>query len=152
MKTEKIIFASVLTFLFGGALCIALSFPPGARLSPLTVIIPCTVIMLFILVDETRKPSSTNDEVKISRSLSLPTKVVRQREAAIVGWILFLIGLIYVIGFIYAIPLFMLIMLRFRGKESWTLSIFITAGVSVFIYFFFVSLLKVNLYQGLWAS
>ena len=70
MKTEKINFAFVLTFLFGGALVIALGFALGARLPPLTVIIFCTVIMMFILFDEIRSPSPKNNEVKLSRKYS----------------------------------------------------------------------------------
>jgi hypothetical protein len=148
MKSEKIIFALVISLIFAIAFYLALDFEPGAQLSPIVVTVPCIILLLSVIIDEVKLPITNRVEVEPAKTLSITE--VRQREWSIILWIILLITMIYILGFLIAIPLYLLLMLKYRGKEKWSVSILLTSGATVVIYFFFVSILKVNLHRGLW--
>jgi len=152
MKSEKIIFALVMIVLFGAAIYFAVDFQPDERRAPLVVAVPSFLLMIMVLADELRSRPPEKNEVKIAYRETLHVAEARRRELAVILWILLLVAMIYVLGFLWAVPLYLLAMLKLRGRETWRVSVFLTAGTVVVIYFFFVSLLKVNLHPGLWGS
>jgi hypothetical protein len=63
-------------------------------------------------------------------------------------WILFLPVLIYFLGLLIALPLHVLLYLRVRSRESWTLSIATAACLSAALYGIFVAALRIRLFEG----
>lgn len=72
-----------------------------------------------------------------------------RRELMATAWILLLLAMVWLIGFIWTIPLYILLVLRVRSKEPWKLSIGISLGAWVFMYILFVYLLKIEFAAGL---
>ena len=65
-----------------------------------------------------------------------------------VGSLLALLGLTHVIGIYPAILLFLLFYIRFVGRHSWLLTVLISVGTPIFLFFFFEALLKILLPKG----
>ena len=62
------------------------------------------------------------------------------------------IALIVVIGFLYAIPVYVFASLYLRGRRPLLLSLLVSAGITIFIWALFTQLLKIELYPGLLFS
>lgn len=75
-----------------------------------------------------------------------PTTVARELVA--LGWVVVLAVIVFTIGFLYGLPLFMLLYFRIQGRESWMLSLAVTAGVSAFLYLFLVQFVGLVPYAG----
>ena len=66
-----------------------------------------------------------------------------------VFWLGFLISLIYLLGFLLTVPLFLFLFLKFQGKHSWFVSGVTSLAVLVFTYGLFGILLSVPFPEGL---
>ena len=68
-----------------------------------------------------------------------------------ISWIFLLLVSIYLFGFLYAVPIFMLFYLRERLRENRQLSLAVSIGTWAILYGVFLLLLGVQLYEGrLW--
>jgi hypothetical protein len=63
-------------------------------------------------------------------------------------WVLLLVVIVWAVGMLVAIPTYVLLFMRFFGRESWRLSLGFAAGTSLATYFFFVLVLDVQLAPG----
>lgn len=73
------------------------------------------------------------------------------RELEIFAWMASIPVLIYIAGFLTAVPLFLVLYLKRRSGESWLLSITVAAASLALLYFLFIELLRTPLYEGrLW--
>ena len=72
-----------------------------------------------------------------------------RKELMAVAWILLLLAMVWLIGFIWTIPLYIFLVLRVRSREPWKLSVGISLGAWVFMYALFVYLLKIEFATGL---
>ena len=78
----------------------------------------------------------------------IPADEMRRREVVIWTYFLsFIVGLI-LFGFWVAIPIFLLVFLRFQAKSSWAMSFGLSIGASLAMYFFFERLFRVILHSG----
>ena len=57
--------------------------------------------------------------------------------------------MVWLIGFIWTIPLYIFLALRVRSKEPWKISVGISLGAWLFMYILFVYLLKIEFANGL---
>jgi hypothetical protein len=73
---------------------------------------------------------------------------IRKREISLVFWLAGLALAIYFIGFSLTLPLFLLLFLKIKSKESWLLSIIIAAVTGGILYFMFFEILRVPTYHG----
>jgi hypothetical protein len=73
---------------------------------------------------------------------------VRKREISLVFWLAGLTIAIYFIGFLLTLPLFLILFLKIKSKESWLLSIIIAVVTGGILYFMFFEILKVPTYHG----
>lgn len=64
------------------------------------------------------------------------------------AWFLAILPMIYLLGFLVAIPLYTFLSLKFSG-EKWLLSSITTLLIGAFLYFGIAVTLKVPLYEGL---
>ncbi len=80
---------------------------------------------------------------------SLPSR--GRRELEVFAWVAFIAGLMYLVGSLIALPLFLLLYLKVRSKEGWVLSIGMAVTMLGFLYVVFVAVLDVRLHDGwLW--
>lgn len=71
------------------------------------------------------------------------------RELAMGFWLVSLISLIYLVGFLLTVPLFLVLFLRFQGRHSWLVSGVTSLAVLAFIYVLFGILLSTPFPEGL---
>lgn len=159
------IFVVVLTFVL-----LSTGYQPKARLVPLAIGIPTLLLALFQLlidmvpavsrrfrfleqydvfgIESERVPQGSGQ----SDEQATP-KTIHQRELRFAAWLLLLMALIYFLGYLTAIALFMPLFLRFRSSEGWRMTLAITAGTWIFVYVVFILVMRAPLHEGvLWPS
>jgi hypothetical protein len=138
-----------------------------ARLIPLVVTIPCLAFAIYrFIVDlkggekkgETIEEGlmkgvmATVEEVagghKKKEKEKLSPQETRKRFFGIAGWMIAFLAMIYVLGFLIAIPLFTSLYMKLN-KESWVVTILFAAGIWVGVYLAFVVGTQSYLYEGL---
>ena len=145
-----------------GFLVLALDYQPRARLVPLIIAVPTLLLTLFqFLIDaipavgrrfsffqeydlfgiETGRAAEPTEETR-------PTGNVFRRELSFAAWLLLLVALIYFIGYLAAIPLFMILFMRLRSSERWLVTLSITAVTWAFVYFVFIVIMGAPLHEG----
>jgi presenilin-like A22 family membrane protease len=72
----------------------------------------------------------------------------RKNEVSIVAWFAGGTILVYLVGFIFSIPPFLFLFLKWRAKEKWLVSILVPVVVTAIVYFVFMWLLHIPLYEG----
>jgi len=146
----KLVFSLVMLIIFAGMLVMSMGYSQKARFVPLVVSIPGVIVSTVQLLIELR--SFFNQRLKAvpdSEKRRVKDEQVARSEKMIVGWILFLLALIFIVGFWVAVPVFLLLFFRIYGKESWTFTIVGTACSWGVIFVIFQVLLKVPIYEGL---
>lgn len=124
-------------------LAISLTYPYKAKLFPWIVGIPLGAMLMVQIVKEL-----------LERNQYGPQKIERELLRSYVfnlGWIAAFLVMIYFIGILIAIALFMFLYFKLHG-ERWALSIAVSSGVTGFLYISFAYLLKIPLYRGVLFS
>jgi hypothetical protein len=67
----------------------------------------------------------------------------------LIGWMIFLLGTIYLIGHYAGMMIFMFLLLHFKAKESLRLSVIVTLIVTAIIFVLFEQIFNIELYRGL---
>lgn len=75
----------------------------------------------------------------------------RKRELSVIGLLIGCAACIYILGFQVGTPLFLFVFLKIWEKESWLLSITISAVVTLVLCFGFYYLLRVPLHTGIFG-
>ena len=109
------VLAAVLTAVTAVLLIASLTLHTTAAIVPLVVAVPTVLILIEQLVREVRRP-------EIAAGASLP-----RRERVTLGWMLGLLALIWAIGIVIALPLYLLLYLRVQSRERWTVAITMAA-------------------------
>src|SRR5210317_897642 len=73
----------------------------------------------------------------------------KKREISVIAWFSGCTVVIYFLGFLVGIPLFLFLFLKLWAKESWLLSVVLATTVLVVVYFAFVYILRVPLHRGM---
>ena len=73
----------------------------------------------------------------------------RQRTILIITWTVAFFVAIWLLGFSYAVPLMMLLYLKFGGKEGWVITLSVTFGTWLFYWALFEKMLNVPFPEGL---
>ena len=125
--------------IFTSAVLVAgLNYPPKAAEMPLMVAgagAVFSLLQLLIELYESRRPF----EEKVSLARDLP----------IYAWVwTFVVG-IALFGFLLAAPPMLFVYLRFRSRESWVMSLSLSAAVFALLYGLFDVVLSVSLWEGL---
>lgn len=154
------IFVLVLVFII-----LSLNYQPRARLVPLAIGIPTLLLTLFqLLIDlipAVGRRFSFFQEYDVfgieadrvtdnsGKETAQPTQTIHQRELGFAAWLLLLVALIYFVGYLLAIPLFLLLFLKLRSSESWRMTLSLTAGTWAFVYVIFILIMDAPLHEGL---
>ena len=161
----KHFFDIFLILFFVVVIIIALGYSSKARLIPLVVALPCLAMAIYrFAVDLTGKEKEglsgedvllkdIMDRVEVAvdhkeKKEKISSEEKRKRFFNIGVWILGFVLLIFLFGFLIAIPVFTLFFMRYH-KESWILSLSCAVGLCVSVYFAFVVIAKATLYEGL---
>lgn len=154
------IFVLVLIFVV-----LSLSYQPRARLVPLAIGIPTLLLTLFQLlidmipavgkrfsffqehdvfgIEAGRVPeNSGKQEVRTART-------IHRRELSFAAWLLLLVALIYFLGYLAAIALYLPLFLKLRSREGWRMTLSITAVTWGFVYVIFILIMDAPLHEGL---
>ncbi len=159
----RVLMSLVMLAIFVGMVAVAFGYPPEARLLPLVIGIPGTVLCLAQLGRDLagagRKPddlSSPGQEPAHSEIEALvwateggtPGDRAIRREAVLFGFLVALIAGILVLGFWLAAPLFLIAFLRFHERESWRFTLALSAGGWLVLYLIFDRALGILLHRG----
>jgi len=126
----------------------ALGYDFVSARTPLCIMVPL-LILIGVQFNRTRKAVHINS---VLSDLSQAFKGKNENFnsiAAFIGWMVLLLLLILVAGHYAGIAVFMFVLLRMISKESWKLSILISGGVTIIIYFLFEHGFNIELYRGL---
>jgi hypothetical protein len=123
-----------------------------ARLYPWAVGIPMLVLALVQLVLDLRgiEPTKRHDDAPVDVQFAERTDpvVARRRTLNIFSWIVGYIVAIWLIGFSYSVPLVVFLYLKVQSRESWLLSIVLTAAAWLTFWGLFDRLLHLPFPQG----
>ena len=110
-----------------------------ARLFPLTIGIPALalcIIQLCMDVFKSAKSGAEDDDqgvmdLRVDRDI--PPAVVARRASIMLAWIVGLFGMIWLLGFIISVPVFVWAYLTFQARETWSSSLLWTSLTFAFI-------------------
>lgn len=150
----------------GAALVAALGYSARGRLFPVIVIV-LLIIMLALKLFAIFSPKvasridiqgiefpehKTPREAGEGAEEQLGAIAVWPKEIMMIFWLLFLLGCIYLAGFLPAVPAFLFLFLKFQGKHSWRVSILTSLVVLAFVYGMFGIVLSVEFPGGILFS
>jgi hypothetical protein len=127
----------------------ALRWPFKTALFPVIIAIPVVLMAVTELVMGLRgmkKAEKGGVDFKLSEDVD--PKVAMRRTLVTFAWIIGFFLLIVLVGFPIAVLLFLFLNLKFQARESWRLTIVLTAVTSVFFYGLFIRLLDIHFYEG----
>jgi len=170
--TEDSIFSLVITIIMATFVILSLQLGPVARTIPLLVGVPTLILVITqffadvmhhwtkkikkytggkILRDqEERAKTIVKDSTETSNKplKKEEGKDIRTKELKMFSWILSLFALIYFIGYLIAVPLFLMLYLKIYAKERWVISVGLTIIVYGAMYTLFIFFLQVPLWKG----
>ncbi len=136
---------------FVTVLLISMTYSPKARRLPLLVGIPGVALTAAQVIKELSRRRGKTGEAKTAELEDAGTarqKGVDKRLLTMLGWLVLLVAMIWIVGFLITIPVYTILFMK-SLKESWRLSIiFAVAGFAV-LYGLFVVALNMELYPGL---
>ncbi len=141
-RSAEVAFVAGLVVVFAWAAWEAQDWADNVRTFPLAVALPGLALALVQVVSSARGrgPDAPSDE-----SLAVDERM--RRTARIVGWVLGILGAVYLLGFLVAVPFGALAYLRAAG-ERWIPSVAVAAVCWAFVYGIFDRLLHVPLPAG----
>jgi len=133
--TSLVIFA-----VFASMVVIGLGYPDKARMMPLLVGVPGTILALAQLIHDMRVPAIPSPDIDTAGQL--------RREAKMFLWLaLFFLGVMG-FGFIYAAPVLVFAFMFFGQKERWTVALAGGIGAWAILYGVFTWGLGLFLFEG----
>jgi len=129
----------------------AMKWPFKTALFPIAIGIPVFFMALAVFFMDLlgkEKASGSSQAMDFKLSQSEDESLANKRTIEIFAWILGFFFLILLIGFPLSIPLFFVAFLRFKGRESWRLTLILSAIAWGFFYGLFIWLLDIPFMQG----
>lgn len=149
--------AAAMSLVFAGiSLAIVITaagWPFKTALFPVAIGVPVFLMAVTeFFINLLQKGEGVGDAAGFDFKLSdgdADSRTALRRTTTIFGWIFGFFALILLIGFPIAIPIFFLVFYRIYGKESWKISIGLSAVAWGSFYGLFVWLLNVPFREGL---
>ena len=145
-RNASVALAALIMLATGYGIVTAWDWPAKAALFPLAIGIP-----LFCLAAVEAAWALLGRDVRSreARDFQLSAEGHGTRRAGVaVAWMLGFFAAIVLLGFPFAVPLFVFLYLKLQGRESWTLSIVMTAAVWGIFYGLFDRLLHLPFAAG----
>src|SRR5688572_22254023 len=135
--------AALFTLIIATTIAVALfqsrNFGFRAGLFPWVIGIPTLFLALVQLAKDVTRPK----EARATGHEALSPEAVRHRTLSIIGWTAGCFLLIWLLGFSYAVPLFIFLYLKLEGREGWLMTIAVTFFSWLFFYMLFERMLNV---------
>jgi hypothetical protein len=154
-KKEGIIFSLVLLCLVGAALISSFSYNLKTRLVPMIVGSISVVLSLVIVAGELfprfRQVFEVDLFARDNMGASEHTQAKWDEKKGLiiaVSWLVVFAILLFLVGFNISIPIWVLVYVRFFGKQKWSLSLAVAAMLWVFIYGLFHLVMDYTLFEG----
>ncbi|MGE5819385.1 MAG: tripartite tricarboxylate transporter TctB family protein [Deltaproteobacteria bacterium] len=156
-KARSLLGLSV-TIIGGYAFYDSWHWPYKAALFPRLISVP---LLLLGLLETAMSLSGAEEQtggaaVDFEFSTDVDPVTARNRTLSLFLWVLGFFALIPLVGFLLAVPLFIFLSLKLQGKESWLVSILLTACCWLFMEGLFDRLLHLPFPPGwiftLWSS
>lgn len=147
-QSLELLFILIVGVIVMAAAIVSLTYNPTSARAPLVVLAPL-LLLIGIQINRSRKQVGFAD---IARTLSESLKGHRPvviKAIALIGWMIFLLGVIFLAGHYAGILLFMFVLLRFKAGESWRVSILVTLAVTAVIFGLFEQIFNIELYRGI---
>ena len=141
----RVITAAIMLAIFASMVGVSLQFPADARMMPLVIGIPGTVLCLIQFISELI--SSPNEKLAVDES-NATTSVALIREFKFFLWFPAFIISILVFGFLITSLVLVFLFLRLDQRESMKLSLSLSVGGAVVLYLVFELILGLPLYSG----
>ncbi len=130
--------SAFLLLAFFGLVYTAAQWQYQARLFPWVIGIPVLFLCVIQLGMDLFSTSDGKEDdltglMDLPVDRGVPVSVVVSRAANIFGWIMGFFLVIWLVGFIITVPLFVFFYLKVQAKESLTVSIVYTLGILVFL-------------------
>jgi hypothetical protein len=124
-----------------------------ARLYPWAIGIPMLILALAQVALDLKgivaKKSGNASPVDVQFAERTDPVAARRRTINIFSWIVGYIAAIWLLGYFYSVPLLVFLYLKVQSRESWTLSIALTAGAWLSFWGLFERLLHLPFPQGM---
>lgn len=140
--------------LAGYAVYVSYGWPLRAGLFPRVIGIPLFVMAVIEMLWSAlgREGDREGHAVDFEFATNIDPTVARKRTLGIFLWILGFFGIILLVGFSIAVPLFVFLYVKVAGRESWPLTVSLTLASWLFIEGLFNRLLHIPLPEGwLWT-
>jgi hypothetical protein len=144
----SLILAVVIMACAGWAVYAAIGWPFKAALFPMAVAITVLCLAAAEVAWGLLDPGGAERAADFQMATEVPRGVAIRRTLAVVAWIGGFFAVIALIGFPWAVPLFVFLYLKVQGRESWWLSIGFSAVVWGFFHGLFVRLLNIPFPAG----
>ena len=168
--SEKAVLTLLLFAFAALVLYLTLELSRVARLVPLSVAIPTVgFLLLQLLLDLVPRLTRRFDSFELMRLYrtdwvrekirtsfiadpGVPAQESQTAKLSIFAWLMMMLSLVYLLGFLIAMPLYTLLYLRRRSGEGWLLSLAVAGATWSFPYGVFHLALRTRLHEGqLWA-
>lgn len=146
------LFTVVIAILLTLALWQSRNFGYRAGLFPWVIGAPTLILALGQLARDVygkKKKKIAGLAESVETHIDIAPEIVRQRTLAILLWTIGFFVAIWLLGFSYAVPLTLLLYLKFGGSEKWPMTIAVTFFTWLFYWSLFEWLLKVPFPEGL---
>jgi hypothetical protein len=140
--------SAAIMMLSGFAVYAASGWPWKAALFPIAIGIPVFCLAAAEVVWSLAGSADSERAMDFEMSADVPAPVAARRTALTVGWMTGFFAAIALIGFPYAVPLFVFLYLRVQGREGWMFSVVFSAAVWGFFYLVFDRLLHLPFPAG----
>jgi hypothetical protein len=125
-------------------------WPYKTALFPKLISVPLLVLglletFLSLYVPEEQREGAVVD---FEFSTSVDPVIARNRTLSLFLWIVGFFAMIFLVGFLWAVPLFIFLYLKVEGKEAWVLTMLLTAFSWLFMEGLFDRLLHIPFSQG----
>lgn len=142
-----VVTALLMTVIFSAMVLVATQYPPDARMLPLVIGIPGTILcfiqLSFELLSSYRKLSSSSDAANL-RMKSANVK----KELRFFLWFPGFIISVLLIGFMATTVIMVFLFLRMSQRESMKLSVGLSLGGALMLYVVFELVLAMPLFNG----
>ena len=151
MKRKDFLFYLILLIGLAAAFVTTLGYPSRARLFPIIVISLCGGFVLWALVKmfiALNKALSLKEYRQKNEKAPEPDEGYRRQFFFAFAWIGAFILLVWLLGFVVGLPLFVFAYIK-TYEEGWRWAIISTIIMFLIVYVVFAVLLKIPLYEGL---
>ncbi len=146
-KTDKL-FSWFILLAFSFLFFMTWHYGARARMAPLLLLIPGILLTGFHLWRIYGKPDLKEERIADNGEESFEINAPFDQEMLMIACFVAFTALIWLMGFLVATPLFLIMYLRFWAKERWFLTLILSGLSTLFMYLIVEAGFSIILYRG----